>query len=309
MKILVTGGAGYVGGTLVPLLLREGHDVLVLDSLLYGGAAILPLFGLPGFDFIRGDVCDPATLKRALRGADAVVHLSAIVGYPACKRDPELAVKVNLEATRLLNALREPDQKVLFASTGSNYGAVVGQVCTEETPLRPLSLYGETKTKAEQELLKTGNVVVFRFATAFGVSPRMRLDLLINDFVYAAVRNRSLLIYEASFKRTFIHVRDMARAFLFALEHFDLLRDEAYNVGTERNTFSKRELAHLVQRHVDYYLHFADVGSDEDQRNYEVSYQKLEGTGFRCLTSVEDGVRELIAAASALDVSNPYANV
>ncbi len=309
MKILVTGGAGYVGGTLVPLLLREGHEVLVLDNLMYGGAAILPLFGLPGFDFVRGDVCDPATLKRALRGADAVVHLSAIVGYPACKRDPELAVKVNLEATRLLNALREPEQKVLFASTGSNYGAVVGELCTEATPLRPLSLYGETKTKAEQELLKSGNVMVFRFATAFGVSPRMRLDLLINDFVYSAVRNRNLLIYEASFKRTFIHVRDMARAFLFGLENFDLMRDEAYNVGTELNNFSKRELAHLVKRHTDYYLHFADVGSDEDQRNYEVSYRKLEATGFRCLFSVEDGVRELIAAATALDVTNPYANV
>ena len=309
MKILVTGGAGYVGGTLVPLLLREGHEVLVLDNLLYGGAAILPLFGLPGFDFVRGDVCDPATLKRALRGADAVIHLAALVGYPVCKRDPQLAVKVNHEATRLLNALREPDQKVLFASTGSNYGAVVGEVCTEETPLRPLSLYGETKTKAEQELLRTGNVVVFRFATAFGVSPRMRLDLLINDFAYAAVRNRSLLIYEATFKRTFIHVRDMARAFLFALENYDLLADNAYNVGTERNNFSKREIAHLIQRQVDYYLHFADVGSDEDQRNYEVSYRKLEATGFRCLISVEEGVRELIAAASALDVTNPYANV
>ena len=309
MKILVTGGAGYVGSTLVPLLLREGHEVLVLDNLVYGGGGILPLFGLPGFDFIRGDVCDPATLKRALRGADAVIHLAALVGYPACKREPELAVKVNLEATRLLNALREPEQRVLYASTGSNYGAVVGELCTEDTPLRPLSLYGETKTKAEQELLKTGNVLVFRFATAFGVSPRMRLDLLINDFVYSAVRNRNLLIYEASFKRTFIHVRDMARAFLFALEHYDLMADNAFNVGTELNNYSKRDIAHLVKRHVDYYLHFADVGSDEDQRNYEVSYRKLEGLGFRCLTSVEDGVRELIAAATALDVTNPYANV
>lgn len=309
MKILVTGGAGYVGSTLVPLLLREGYEVLVLDNLVYGGGGILPLFGLPGFDFIRGDVCDAATLKRALRGADAVIHLAALVGYPACKREPEQAVKVNLEATRLLNALREPDQKVLYASTGSNYGAVVGELCTEDTPLRPLSLYGETKTKAEQELLKGRNAVVFRFATAFGVSSRMRLDLLINDFVYSAVRNRNLLIYEASFKRTFIHVRDMARAFLFGLEHYDLMVDNAFNVGTELNNYSKRDIAHLVQRHVDYYLHFADVGSDEDQRNYEVSYRKLEGLGFRCLTSVEDGVRELIAAASALDVSNPYANV
>lgn len=309
MKILVTGGAGYVGSTLVPLLLREGHEVLVLDNLTYGGGGILPLFGLPGFDFIRGDVCDAATLKRALRNADAVVHLAALVGYPACKREPEAAVKVNFEATRLLNALREPHQKILYASTGSNYGAVVGELCTEETPLRPLSLYGETKTKAEQELLKARNVVVFRFATAFGVSPRMRLDLLINDFVYSAVRNRNLLIYEASFKRTFIHVRDMARAFLFGLEHYDLMVDNAFNVGTELNNYSKRDIAHLVKRHIDYYLHFADVGTDEDQRNYEVSYRKLEGLGFRCLTSVEDGVRELIAAASALDVSNPYANV
>lgn len=309
MKILVTGGAGYVGSTLVPLLLREGHEVLVLDNLLYGGAGILPLFGLPGFDFVRGDATDAATLKQALRGRDAVIHLAALVGYPACKRDPDLALKLNLEGTRLLNALREPDQKVIFASTGSNYGAVVGEVCTEETPLRPVSLYGETKTKAEQLLLKAGNVVVFRFATAFGVSPRMRLDLLINDFVYAAVRNRNLVVYEAAFKRTFIHVRDMARAFLFALEHYDAMVDEAYNVGTETNNYSKRDIAELIRRHVDYYLHFADVGTDEDQRNYEVSYRKIEATGFRCLTSVESGVRELIAAAAALDVSNPYANV
>jgi nucleoside-diphosphate-sugar epimerase len=309
MKILVTGGAGYVGSTLVPMLLAAGHEVLVLDSLMYGGGGILPLFGLEGFDFIRGDVTDAATLKRALRGRDAVIHLAAIVGYPACKRDPDVAVKVNLEATRLLNALREPEQRVLFASTGSNYGAVVGELCTEETPLRPLSLYGETKTKAEQELLKAGNAVIFRFATAFGVSPRMRLDLLINDFVYAAVRNRNLLIYEATFKRTFIHVRDMARAFLFALEHHDRMRDNAYNVGTESNNFSKREVAHLVQRHVDYYLHFAEVGSDEDQRNYVVSYEKIRAAGFECKTSVESGIRELIAAATALDVSNPYANV
>jgi nucleoside-diphosphate-sugar epimerase len=309
MKILVTGGAGYVGSTLVPMLLQQGHEVTVLDSLMYGGAGILPLFGLPGFDFVRGDVCDPATLKRALRGADAIVHLAAIVGYPACKRDPVLASKINLEATRLLDAMREPDQKLLFASTGSNYGAVVGELCTEETPLRPLTIYGETKTKAEQELLKSGNVVVFRYATAFGVSPRMRLDLLINDFTYAAVRNRNLVIYEAGFKRTFIHVRDMARSFLFALENYDKLRDQAYNVGTESNNFSKRDIAELIRNHLDFYLHFADVGTDEDQRNYEVSYKKIEATGFRCLTSVEDGVRELIAAARALDVTNPFANV
>jgi nucleoside-diphosphate-sugar epimerase len=309
MKVLVTGGAGYVGSTLVPLLLREGHEVLVLDNLMYGGGGILPLFGLPGFDFVRGDVSDPATLKQALRGRDLIVHLAAIVGYPACKRAPELAVKVNTEATRLLNALREPEQKLVYASTGSNYGAVVGELCTEETPLRPLTLYGETKTKAEQELLRSGNVVVFRFATAFGVSPRMRLDLLVNDFVYAAVRNKSLLIYESTFKRTFIHVRDMARAFLFALENYDAMAGNAYNVGTESNNYSKREIAELIRRHHDFYLHYADVGSDEDQRNYEVSYRKLEREGFRCLTSVEDGVRELVAAARALDVTNPYANV
>jgi nucleoside-diphosphate-sugar epimerase len=309
MRILVTGGAGYVGTTLVPTLVAAGHEVLVLDSLLYGGGGILPFFALPGFAFIRGDMCDAATLKRALRGAEVVIHLAALVGYPACKRDPDLALKVNLEGTRLLDALREPDQKVLFASTGSSYGAVVGELCTEETPLRPLSLYGETKTKAEQELLRSGNAVVFRFATAFGVSPRMRLDLLINDFVYSAVRNRNLLVYEASFKRTFIHVRDMARAFLFALERYDDLVDNAYNVGSERNNYSKRDIAHLIGRHVDYYLHFADVGSDEDQRNYEVSYRKIEAAGFRCQTLVEDGIRELVAAASALDVSNPYANV
>lgn len=309
MKILVTGGAGYVGSVLVPELLKRQYKVRVLDNLMYGGQGLVPSFFDPNFEMLRGDVRDKKTVEEALKDVDAIIHLAAIVGYPACKKNPDLARSVNYEATLQLEKLRGKNIPFLFGSTGSNYGAVVGQLCTEETPLNPLSLYGETKTRAERYLLSRDDTVCYRFATAFGASNRMRLDLLINDFVYQAVRHRNVTIYEKSFKRTFIHVRDMVRSFLFAIESFDKVKNQVFNVGSEAMNYSKEEIALFLKKKLDYYLHFAEIGQDEDKRNYEVSYAKIEKTGFATSVSLEQGIDELIKVSRVLDIHNQYSNV
>lgn len=309
MKVLVTGGAGYVGSVLVPELLKRQYKVRVLDNLMYGGEGLVPNFFDKNFEMMRGDVREKSAVEQALRGVDCIIHLAAIVGYPACKKNPDLARTVNLDATLLLEKLRDKKIPLLYGSTGSNYGAVVGQLCTEETPLNPLSLYGETKTKAEQYLLSCDNVVCYRFATAFGASNRMRLDLLVNDFVYQAVRNHNVTVYEKSFKRTFIHVRDMIRSFLFAIDHFDKMKNNVFNVGSESMNYSKEEIAIFLKKKLDYYLHFAEIGQDEDKRNYEVSYAKIQKKGFATSVSLEEGIEELIKVSRVLDIHNQYSNV
>jgi nucleoside-diphosphate-sugar epimerase len=309
MRILVTGGAGYVGSTLVPILLEQGHKVRVLDSLRFGGHGLLPCCEYRAFELVKGDVCDDAAVANALADVDAVIHLAAIVGYPACKKEPQVALATNVDGTRTLLKHRRPDQRVLFASTGSIYGSVPDYVCNENTPRAPITLYGETKAEAEQLVLDSGNAVAYRFATAFGVSNRMRLDLMPNDFTYQAVRNRNLIVYEGGFKRTFVHVRDMARSFIFALERWDSVKDDVYNVGHESMNFTKEDVARKILKYVDYYLHFAEVGSDADQRNYEVSYEKIRKKGFETTIDLEPGVEELVRAARLIEFQNPFANV
>jgi nucleoside-diphosphate-sugar epimerase len=309
MKVLVTGGAGYVGTSLIPFLFQDGHSVRVVDSLMMGGLGLLPFFSNKNFEFQRGDVREKAVMSEALKGVDLVIHLAGIVGYPACRKYPQMSREINVDATQLLVDLAGKSLPILFASTGSGYGQLIGDLCTETTPLNPVSHYGKQKVEAEKILQNRGNHVTYRFATAFGVSPRMRLDLLINDFTFRAVKDRSLIVYEKHFMRTFIHVRDMGKAFAFAIKNYDRMKNEVYNVGDSRQNLSKERVCRMILQKFEYYLHFAEVGKDVDQRNYMVSYDKIEKLGFHCGVTVEEGIDELIRAAQVIDVTNPFANV
>jgi len=307
-KILVTGGAGFVGSVLVPMMLERGYWVRVVDNLMYGGTMLLPHFINPHFELVVGDITDEGIVRECLADMDAVIHLAAIVGYPACRKNPQLAKAVNVDGTRNLCRERGKDQPIIFASTGSNYGKVEG-VCTEETPLNPISEYGVNKTQAEKRTLEAGNSLVYRFATAFGLSPRLRLDLMINDFCYQALTNKQLIVYERHFRRSFVHVRDMARGFIYALENFANMKDSIYNVGHESMNYTKEDVALLIKKHIDYYLHFADIGEDEDKRDYEVSYENIRKAGFNTEITMEEGLIELIKGVHVAQVHNPYSNI
>lgn len=308
MKILITGGAGYVGSLLVPELLNKGHKVRVLDNLMHNQISLLSYFMNKDFEFIKDDIRNKRVVSEALGGIDLIVHLAAIVGAPACRRDERLAEEVNYQGTVNIDESRARSQGVIFASTGSNYGAVEG-ICTEDTILNPLTAYGITKTKAERHLLDSGNAVVYRFATAFGVSPRMRIDLFINDMIFQALKNQAIIMYERYFRRTFIHVRDMARGFVFGVEHYDSLVNETFNIGHESMNYTKEDIALKIKEKIDFYLHFADIGSDPDKRDYEVSYQKIREKGFETIYTVEDGIEELIKAYQVISLRNPFSNV
>lgn len=308
MKILVTGGAGYVGTSLIPQLLSRGHQVRVLDNLMFGGDQLLPFFRSDNFEFQKGDVRNPHDVRNAVRGCDAVVHLAALVGYPICRKEPKMAEEVNVQGTHNVAAAVSKKQLVLFGSTGSNYGAVE-DICTEDTPLNPLSLYGQTKTLAEKHLLENCSTVAFRFATAFGLSPRLRLDLLINDFTYRAVSQQYLVVYEKHFMRTFIHVHDMGRAFVFAIDNADRMTGQVYNVGSDSMNYSKEQICNLIEAQVKCYVHYAEVGEDADKRNYVVSYKKLSGLGYETTITVEQGIAELAKGFQVLSFKNPYSNV
>jgi nucleoside-diphosphate-sugar epimerase len=294
--VLVTGGAGYLGSVLCEILLDHGYRVTVLDNLMYGEQGLFHLAARPGFDFVYGDVRDEAALKELVRQADAIVPLAAIVGAPACDRDPLLAKSVNFDAIRLINKLRSPSQALVYPTTNSGYGTKSGDVfCTEETPLEPISLYGQTKSDAERLVLDSQSAVALRLATVFGLSPRMRLDLLVNHFTYEAVFNRYLVVFEKDFKRNFVHIRDVAECMMFCIRNIDRMAGRTYNVGQDSANCSKEELARLIQRQVpNFYVHFAAVGSDPDKRNYIVSNQRLREAGFEAKRSLDDGIRELI---------------
>ena len=295
-RVLVTGGAGYLGSVLCEHLLDAGHQVTVIDSLLYGEPSLLHLCANPNFSFVFGDVRDEKLVRRLVKEADVLIPLAAIVGAPACDRDPWEARSVNLEAIRLLNRVRNPDQIVIFPTTNSGYGAQSGEVhCTEETPLQPISLYGRTKADAEAELLGSRNAITLRLATVFGTSPRMRLDLLVNHFVHAAVTDGYIIIFEKDFCRNYVHIRDVADCFLHCIAHGRDMVGRAYNVGLDDANLSKEELALRVKKYVPgFFVHFSEFGSDPDKRNYIVSNERLREAGFEARRSLDDGIKELL---------------
>lgn len=310
LSILVTGGAGYLGSILVPELLADGHRVTVLDSFIHRQNSLAHVCHLAGFEVVRGDARDEGLVERLARDADVVIPLAALVGAPLCERDRLGAVSTNRDAVVMLTRLLAPDQRVLLPVTNSGYGVgEADQVCTEETVLRPLSLYGRTKVEAEDAVMARGNAISFRFATVFGMAPRMRIDLLVNDFVYRAVTDRAVVLFEAVFRRNFLHVRDAALAFRHGLAHFEGMKDEVYNVGLSDANLSKRELCERIKHQLpDFEFLEAPVGEDPDKRDYVVSNEKVEATGFRAVHSLDDGIGELIKGYRMLR-NTIYANV
>ena len=310
LNVLVTGGAGYLGSVMVPALLEAGHTVTVLDNFLFNQNSLLECCANRRFSVIRGDCREPSILDRGLRQADLIIPLAAIVGAPACAADPTASRSTNLEAIKLLLARRSAAQRVIYPTTNSGYGiGEQGKHCTEESPLRPLSLYGVTKVEAERAVLDAGNSLTFRLATVFGMSPRMRIDLLVNDFVYRAVNDRTVVVFEGHAKRNYIHVRDVARAFLHAIDHFDAMHGQPFNVGLSNANLSKLELCAKVKSHLPQFVYLeAPVGEDPDKRDYIVSNAKIERTGFRPAYSLDDGIDELIKGYTVLK-NGRYSNV
>ncbi len=310
MKILVTGGAGYLGSVMVPRLLAAGHSVVVLDNFMYGQTPLLDVCHDARLTIHRGDARDKNLVGKLVKDADALFPLACLTGAPLCAKDPLGAQSIILDAVKMLVDMSSKDQPIIFPTTNSGYGVgEAGKFCTESTPLRPISLYGKLKVDAEKVVLDSGHGVTLRLATAFGASPRMRLDLLVNDFTYRAVNDRFIILFEAHFKRNFIHTRDVAKAFGHALTHFNVMKNEAYNVGLSDANLSKMELCEEIRRHVpEFYFVEAAVGEDPDKRDYIVSNEKIERTGFKPDVSLSDGIQELVKAYQILK-RNQFANV
>lgn len=292
-KILVTGGAGYLGSILVPELLKENHEVTVIDNFMYKQTSLNSLCANPKFDVIRGDVRVETTMLPLLKKADIIIPLAAYVGAPLCNQDPIGASTTNKDAIFMMLEHLSKNQLVIMPTTNSAYGT--GDYCTEESPLNPISLYAKDKVKVEKRLMDHSNAISYRLATVFGMSPRMRLDLLVNDFTYRAVNDSALVLFESHFKRNYIHVRDIASAFLHAIYNYETMTGEVYNVGLSNANVSKWELCEIIQKQLPNFTFMqAEVGVDPDQRNYIVSNDKIEKTGFQTKYSLEEGIKELI---------------
>lgn len=309
-KILITGGAGYIGSILVPALLFKGCIITVIDNFMYGQTSLLNCCDYEQLKIIRGDTRDEELIKKELKKADWIFPLACLVGAPLCDRDPIAAKTINLAAIRTILKLRDRDQKIIFPTTNSGYG--IGQEgieCTEETPLRPVSLYGRLKIDAEKAILETGNCVTLRLATVFGASPRMRLDLLVNDFVYRAVTDRFVVLFEPHFKRNYIHIRDVVRAFIHCMGQFEQMKNQPYNAGLSNANLSKLELCEEIKKQLpDFHFPCSGIGKDPDKRNYIVSNAKIEATGFKPLRSLQDGITELIKAFQIIH-RNQFSNI
>jgi nucleoside-diphosphate-sugar epimerase len=293
-KVLITGGAGYLGSVLTEVLLGKGYYVTVLDNLIYKQTSVAPFAYHPNFDFVLGDVTNEILLKSLVEKHDVIIPLAAIVGMPACKAQPELTVKVNYEQVKNITKWITKDQKVIIPNTNSQYGSST-EIITEDSPFKPLSLYAETKCNAEKAVLDSGNGIALRLATVFGMSYRMRMDLLVQDFVYKAITDGYLVLFESHFIRNYIHIRDIAGAFLFMIENYEKCNNNAFNVGLTEANCTKLELAQTIQKYVpDLVIVENNFKQDFDQRNYMVSNSKLENAGWSPKFTLEDGIQELI---------------
>jgi nucleoside-diphosphate-sugar epimerase len=310
MKILITGGAGYIGSVLTPALLAQGHEVTVLDSFYFRQNSLADCCQYDTFQVVRGDCRDEAFVKPFVAKADLLIPLAALVGVPLCNADHIATQTTNQDAVEMLCRLASPQQRVIMPVTNSGYGiGEKGKHCTEDSPLRPLSLYGVTKVKAEEAVLERENSISFRLATVFGMSPRMRTDLLVNDFVYRAVHDRAVVIFEGHFKRNYIHIRDVVRVFLHGIEKFEAMRGRAYNVGLDDANLSKLELCAVIQKHLPKFVFLeAPIGEDPDKRDYIVSNARVAAAGFKPEWSLDRGIRELIKGYTILR-NSIYANI
>jgi nucleoside-diphosphate-sugar epimerase len=296
MKVLITGGAGYLGSNLTRHLLEAGYTVTVLDNLMYDQVTLLHLFGNPKFQFELGDVRDKKLLQELVGLHDVIIPLAAIVGMPACKANPELTVAVNYQQVADIVEVLRDDQKLILPNTNSQYGSS-DSIITEESPFNPLSLYAKTKCDAENTMLAKGNGVSLRLATVFGVSPRMRTDLLVNDFVYKSVVDGYLVLFEAHFKRNYIHVQDIARTFQFIIENYEKCKGHAFNVGLSTANLSKLELAETIKKYIpSLVIKQDDFKEDFDKRNYIVSNEKLEALGWKPIYDLDYGIKQLMSA-------------
>ena len=309
-NILVTGGAGYLGSIMVPELLAAGNKVTVLDNFMFKQNSLAHCCANPNFSVVKGDCRDEALMKKLIVGADVVIPLAALVGAPLCSMDPIGATTTNLDSPLALFKMLSKQQRVLMPITNSGYGVgEQGKFCTEETPLRPLSLYGIHKVEVEKALMERGNAISFRLATVFGMAPRMRIDLLVNDFTYRAVTDRAVVLFEPHFKRNYIHVRDVTRAFMHGLENFESMKDQPYNVGLSDANLSKWELAEVIQKHLPKFVFVeAPIGEDPDKRDYIVSNEKIEKTGFKPAHSLDAGIEDLIKGFTMIK-NSIYGNV
>ena len=310
MKILITGGAGYLGSILTPTLLSLRHEVTVLDNFYFNQNSLLDCCPHETFQVVRGDCREEAVVKPLVAKADLIIPLAALVGVPICNTDQIATRTTNQEAVEMICRLAGKNQWVIIPVTNSGYGiGEKGKFCTEDTPLKPLSTYGITKVKAEEAVLARENSISFRLATVFGTAPRMRLDLLVNDFVYRAVHDRAVLIFEGHFKRNYIHIRDVARAFLHGIAHFEKMRGKPYNVGLDEANLSKLELCAVIQKHLPKFVYMeAPIGEDPDKRDYIVSNARIAGTGFKPEWGLDRGIVELIKGYTILR-NTIYSNV
>ena len=310
IKILVTGGAGYIGSVLVPTLVEKDYEVTVIDNFMYKQTSLLESCHKKNLTVVNGDARDKKLITKHMKNADYIIPLACIVGAPACDRDPVAARTINLDTITMILELRKKNQRIIFPTTNSGYG--IGQkgiYCTEKTPLKPVSLYGRLKTDIEKEILKAKNSITLRLATVFGMSPRMRLDLLVNDFTYRAVNDRFVILFESHFKRNYVHIRDVVKAFIHCMDNFEEMKNEPYNVGLSDANLSKWELCEEIKKQVkDFYFVEAKVGKDPDKRDYIVSNEKIESTGFKTDYSLNQGIEELIKGYQIIN-KNSYSNI